>query len=531
MFKRLMGVGGMRKSESAEDLRRRQQAVSEYEAKDGSAQRTDRSNWNPWGGTRPEEGDDSIEIRCKTLSRVDVRQEVHDAMQQAGYDTSMDDVSGDGEDDDDDNASDPDLLSLTTLPKITERLNYNDTSLPSVIANIKNHQEKQKNRDPHGNVDDEECISPRQLLRMKATRESGSSGSQGSQGSAGRIDVHDRNDPTNSAVTPSAVVELFTHQADREAFVAERMLQDVCDPERRLQALDEGDGERPSPSSVTAEIAAPRPMPLHTSDDDATHRNAIDLRKAGYKDGRGHHHRILKLVYHVNVWDSGQWKDAFASETNTQRQKGYARKMKIKHLYLPQVVVNGSVSFAASSDETQTVDVLQHTLESSPLETKRAHIWMQFAEDQASQGDGGGVRRIKAIISAGSSGDGGDGGLRVPRIDEPDIVLVVYDSSLGTVVGKGAHKTKRGQAITETNVVRKLTRIRTWNGKPMEVEFGLPCEHDGACLLLQEAGEGQFLFLFPNKSLRCIIIDPTLLPRTPYGTPLIGHNAGSCARG
>ena len=498
MFKRLIGGGGVRKSSTSGDLPKLEAQAGggnpgDAEGKPTSpTHRAGLSAWSPWGGARPEDivRDRSIEIRCKTLSRVDVRE----ALERAGYDAG---APGEG-----DEPLGSDLLSLSTLPKVTERLSNNDASLPSVIANIEEHRERlvreTERRRGQGGADDSDgdakSLSPREKAIRDLLIKSGSAGSDGD----GRRRA-DGGSPSSAAVTPSAVVELFTHQADREAYGAEAMLQGVCEPQRsaldglsRAAAVRETTLEHieqdSAPSGGRAALGAPR-LVSPGEGGDAGHRAALDMRKAGYGVG-SHQDRILKLVFHVNLWDDGRHKDPFASEANSQRQRSYARRMKIKSLYLPQVVVNGSVSFAGSADETQTVGVLQHTLESRPLESeRRAHILMQWHAGGESEAGG---RRIKAIVSAGGGAAGaGAGNRQGGGINEPDVVLIVYDCRCGTVVGRGgAHNKRKGQAITETNVVRRFARLRTWTGRPMEVEFTLPAEHDGACLLLQEADHG-----------------------------------------
>jgi hypothetical protein len=50
---------------------------------------------------------------------------------------------------------------------------------------------------------------------------------------------------------------------------------------------------------------------------------------------------VIPLSFHVDYWDYIGWKDTFASKVTTARQHAYARSMGQRHVYTPQVVVNG----------------------------------------------------------------------------------------------------------------------------------------------------------------------------------------------
>lgn len=50
---------------------------------------------------------------------------------------------------------------------------------------------------------------------------------------------------------------------------------------------------------------------------------------------------VVVLAYHVDYWDYTGWRDTLADRRNTDRQKGYAKRLKLGTLVTPQVVVNG----------------------------------------------------------------------------------------------------------------------------------------------------------------------------------------------
>src|SRR6478735_5152513 len=52
---------------------------------------------------------------------------------------------------------------------------------------------------------------------------------------------------------------------------------------------------------------------------------------------------IVALSFHVDYWDYIGWKDRFASKESTERQRTYARTLKQRYVYTPEMVVDGRV--------------------------------------------------------------------------------------------------------------------------------------------------------------------------------------------
>ena len=50
---------------------------------------------------------------------------------------------------------------------------------------------------------------------------------------------------------------------------------------------------------------------------------------------------IVALSFHVDYWDYIGWKDAFATRATTDRQRTYARVLKQRYVYTPEMVVEG----------------------------------------------------------------------------------------------------------------------------------------------------------------------------------------------
>jgi hypothetical protein len=50
---------------------------------------------------------------------------------------------------------------------------------------------------------------------------------------------------------------------------------------------------------------------------------------------------VIALSFHVSYWDHMGWRDPFALPVSVQRQRAYARAMKERLIYTPQLVVQG----------------------------------------------------------------------------------------------------------------------------------------------------------------------------------------------
>ena len=60
---------------------------------------------------------------------------------------------------------------------------------------------------------------------------------------------------------------------------------------------------------------------------------------------------VFALAFHVDYWDELGWPDRFASPDFTARQGAYARALRARGLYTPQMVVGGTEQFTGSDRE------------------------------------------------------------------------------------------------------------------------------------------------------------------------------------
>lgn len=59
---------------------------------------------------------------------------------------------------------------------------------------------------------------------------------------------------------------------------------------------------------------------------------------------------VYILAYHVDYWNHLGWKDQFSSAQYSDRQRMYAKLLRLESVYTPQIVVNGRTEFVGSNE-------------------------------------------------------------------------------------------------------------------------------------------------------------------------------------
>ncbi|HJQ56260.1 MAG TPA: DUF1223 domain-containing protein [Vineibacter sp.] len=172
---------------------------------------------------------------------------------------------------------------------------------------------------------------------------------------------------------------------------------------------------------------------------------------------------ILPLSLHVDYWDYIGWKDPFASLVFTERQRAYARALKQRYVYTPEMVVGG----------------LAHDPGSDPA--KIARMLRQASSHP-------GPRVLPALVRA--AGNGVAVSLPETRISEEcDVWLVTFDHQHKTVVARGENK---GATLINHNVVRSLEKLATWKGEA--ASWTVPGERiargEAVAVIVQHAAQG-----------------------------------------
>ncbi|MFQ5763847.1 MAG: DUF1223 domain-containing protein [Rhodospirillales bacterium] len=174
---------------------------------------------------------------------------------------------------------------------------------------------------------------------------------------------------------------------------------------------------------------------------------------------------VLALSVHVDYWDYIGWKDPFASPANTKRQHRYARKMGLRYVYTPQMIIQGA-DHATGSDRPT---VLAKIAEARKLD--RLPVTIVRAED--------GVR----VTVPGAH-----------TTDKAAVWLAVFDREHETAIQRGENG---GRTLKYHNVVHNIVRIGTWSGQPLDIPTGIAAMagegRDGCAVIVQSLSTGHIL--------------------------------------
>jgi hypothetical protein len=168
---------------------------------------------------------------------------------------------------------------------------------------------------------------------------------------------------------------------------------------------------------------------------------------------------VLPLIFSVDYWDYLGWSDTFAKPEFADRQKAYVGRLALREPYTPQVVVDGRVQ--AAGMQTDKINKLLR----EAARTVRDPPDMQFI----------GSRRV-------------DVGYGRPPHDGAEVWLVRYDPHEQDVLVKTGDN--RGQTIKHRNVVRQVTRLGSWRGRPTAYRLPAPAEDGLSTAVIVQAAQG-----------------------------------------
>lgn len=176
-------------------------------------------------------------------------------------------------------------------------------------------------------------------------------------------------------------------------------------------------------------------------------------------------HDVLALSVHVDYWDYIGWKDVFASPSNTKRQRRYARKLGLRYVYTPQMVIQGAFD-STGSDRAKVLGKIAEAKKLDRLAVKIRHA-----------GDG-----LRITVP------GGD--IR----DQAAVWLAVFDSRHDTEIKRGENS---GSTLSYYNVVRGMTQIGVWTGQPLDIvtkAADMPARgRDSCAVIVQSLKTGRIL--------------------------------------
>jgi hypothetical protein len=166
---------------------------------------------------------------------------------------------------------------------------------------------------------------------------------------------------------------------------------------------------------------------------------------------------LLVLSFHVSYWDHMGWSDPFAIPASVRRQRGYARAMRSRSIYTPQMIVQGSAA-AVGSDEGRIERLIRDAAPTVALAIARER---------------GGTERFAITI---------------PEVKDVTVPLelwaVLYVSTAGRFVPNGENA---GHMLEHVNVVRQAGIVAVLETTPAVVRIDRPdlVEADGVAMILQ----------------------------------------------
>lgn len=168
---------------------------------------------------------------------------------------------------------------------------------------------------------------------------------------------------------------------------------------------------------------------------------------------------VLVLDMHVTYWNSLSWRDPYSLSEVDQRQKDYAALRGGQQVYTPEALVDGGQPFIGSDARAMA----------AALNKARTDV----AADPGIPVTIGssGSRGITVNVGAGSG--------------KGTVWLFGFDPEHSTPVHGGENA---GATIKEANVVRSITRLGSWRGRPLQLNTSVPAGADFAVLLQKADG-------------------------------------------
>jgi hypothetical protein len=176
---------------------------------------------------------------------------------------------------------------------------------------------------------------------------------------------------------------------------------------------------------------------------------------------------IVALSFHVDYWDYIGWKDRFASKETTARQHAYARTLKQRYVYTPEMVVDGR-----SHEPGTSIGPIESLLADARRQSPR-----RMTPELTRAGDGAlTIRLATATLEGGPA----------------DVTFFAYDRRHSTPVRNGENG---GRMLENFNVVRRFEIVGRWDGSNQH--WTVPADRfqpdQGVAVLVQRADHGVVL--------------------------------------
>jgi hypothetical protein len=171
---------------------------------------------------------------------------------------------------------------------------------------------------------------------------------------------------------------------------------------------------------------------------------------------------VLALTFHVDYWDDLGWRDRFSLPEATQRQRAYAKTLRLSSVYTPQVVIDGRSDFVGSD---------------------RASIGRALMDGRGGVAVALSLRNGEVVIDLGTQGN----------VPPSDVMIVAYQRTAVSPIGRGENA---GRTIKEFNIVRDLRTLGRWDGQKRQYRArldALPPDATDVAVLVQPLGQAPII--------------------------------------
>ncbi|MDB5455160.1 MAG: hypothetical protein JWP92_745 [Caulobacter sp.] len=168
---------------------------------------------------------------------------------------------------------------------------------------------------------------------------------------------------------------------------------------------------------------------------------------------------VLTLTYSVDYWDYLGWPDTFAKPAFAERQRAYAKRLALRDVYTPQVVVDGKAQ--TSGVKAEAVE----TLVAAAIKAPNRSPDMEF------------IGASRVAVGSGPVPRGGG-----------EVWLVRYDPREQDVAVRRGDN--RGQTLVHRNVVRELVLLGPWSGRPKLYKLPPAGDPDLAAVVIVQGTKG-----------------------------------------
>jgi hypothetical protein len=192
---------------------------------------------------------------------------------------------------------------------------------------------------------------------------------------------------------------------------------------------------------------------------------------------------VLALSFHVDYWDDLGWRDRYGLSQSVERQRTYARSLRLSGVYTPQVVIDGRADYVGSNRSA-----IDRALK---LNRDGVPVSLSVIDGEA---------RVRLDPPAGLGGSRGDA-LQNGRAEKSqpakgqpdDVVLIAYLRKAVSPIGRGENA---GRTLEEFNIVRAVQPLGQWDGSTQEFRTklaSLPQDTTDVAVLVQSPGQGGIL--------------------------------------